>query len=111
SRRLAQPQRSRVQEDAVGQSCRDEAFEIIVDGVVEFREAAPVLQRDVRALSSDGVGNGREARDEGKDSDEAELRRLAQTDRVSRKRHAGRIACAGNEGSFFAVDRPSEAPY
>src|SRR3989442_4021479 len=52
-RRLDAAQGPGVQEDSVGQSRRYESLEIVIGSVAELREATPVLERHVRASSSD----------------------------------------------------------
>src|SRR6266511_2117482 len=65
-RRLHATERLRVQERAVGEPGRDQTLEIVVDGITVQREAAPVLEWQVRAV----IGHRGKTRSESRDEDE-----------------------------------------
>src|SRR5439155_7915424 len=56
-RDLHTAQRTRVQEDSVGEPGGDQSLEIVVDGVAELRESTPVLERHVGAIGGGRRGN------------------------------------------------------
>ena len=63
-RGLHAAQRLRVQERAIGEPGGDQALQIVVGGVAIFREAAPVLERQVGAIKGDRIRERDERRDE-----------------------------------------------